>query len=151
MPNIQYSDSDSDTDYTDDDLFISITYEPEEISKTKFSIVLCYLDFPNYIVEQRFKIMPFGDSFLTISLFGFYDTLDLAECIYLNTGECVAIKKTLWIKLIQRTWKKVVKERKDIFKKRCLLSSLKYREIYGKWPNTCNYLPTLKGMLNRYR
>ena len=26
---------------------------------------------------------------------------EITECIYLNTGHCVAIKKTIWVKLIQ--------------------------------------------------
>ena len=35
-----------------------------------------------------------------------------------------------------------------IIKKRSYLNSLKYREIYGKWPDDCNEYPLLKGMLS---
>ena len=31
----------------------------------------------------------------------------IAECIYLQSGECVCIIKTFWIKIIQRRWKKI--------------------------------------------
>jgi len=41
--------------------------------------------------------------------------IQIAEKIILKGGECVAILKTFWIKIIQRTWKKVF--RKYLFDK----------------------------------
>jgi hypothetical protein len=73
---------------------------------------------------------------------------EIAQCVYLESQHCVAILKTFWIKLIQRKWKKVFVERKRVFGERCGLKSIKYREIHGKWPPTCNYYPGLKGMLS---
>jgi hypothetical protein len=73
---------------------------------------------------------------------------EIAHCIYLKTNECVAILKTFWIRLIQRTWKNVFKKRKDCIKKRCSINALKYREIYGKWPISCSKMPNLRGMLH---
>jgi hypothetical protein len=73
---------------------------------------------------------------------------EIAQCIYLKTNECVAILKTFWIRLIQRTWKNVFKKRKDCIKKRCSINALKYREIYGKWPISCSKMPNLRGMLH---
>lgn len=72
---------------------------------------------------------------------------EITECIYLETGHCVAILKTHWIKLIQRTWKNIMKKRENIIKKRCHPNSLKHREITGRWPKDCIRYPTLKGML----
>jgi len=72
---------------------------------------------------------------------------EIAQCIYLESQHCVAILKTFWIKMIQRKWKKIFKERQRVLKERCNLMSIKYREINGKWPSTCNYYPSLKGML----
>ena len=72
---------------------------------------------------------------------------EIAQCVYLESQHCVAIFKTIWIKLIQRTWKKIFAERKRVLIQRCSLKNLIYREINGKWPNSCNYFPTLKGML----
>jgi hypothetical protein len=74
---------------------------------------------------------------------------EIALCIYLESGYCVAIIKTIWIKLIQRTWKNVIKERKIITQKRCLPHALHYRNIHGKWPKDCFYYPTLRGMLSK--
>jgi hypothetical protein len=74
---------------------------------------------------------------------------EIAVCIYLESGYCVAIIKTIWIKLIQRTWKKIIKERKNITQKRCLPRALHYRNIHGNWPKECFYYPTLRGMLSK--
>jgi hypothetical protein len=74
--------------------------------------------------------------------------IEITECIYLPSQHCVSIIKTLWIKLIQRTWKKICKERKLCLIQRQTLNSIKYKEIYGYWPNHCNYYPPLKGMLS---
>lgn len=76
---------------------------------------------------------------------------EITECIYLNTGHYVAILKTFWLRLIQRKWKNIIKERNDIIKKRCNLHSLTHREITGKWPNDCLHLPQLKGMLSQLK
>jgi hypothetical protein len=73
---------------------------------------------------------------------------EITECIYLNTGHCVAILKTFWLRLVQRKWKNIIKERNIIIKKRCNLNSLRHREITGKWPQDCLKLPQFKGMLS---
>ena len=72
---------------------------------------------------------------------------EIAECINLPTGEIVSIIKTFWIKLIQRTWKRIYKERQNVFNRRLTIQSLKYRELTGKWPENCNILPSIHNML----
>jgi hypothetical protein len=76
---------------------------------------------------------------------------EIAECIVLPSQHTVAIIKTMWIKIIQRKWKTVYAERKRIINTRMLYSSLKTREITGKWPSSCNYLPTLYRMLSNLK
>ena len=66
----------------------------------------------------------------------------------LESQHSVAIIKTIWIKLIQRKWKKVYAERKTVIRLRMSYSSLKTREITGRWPQNCYYLPTLYGLLS---
>jgi hypothetical protein len=70
----------------------------------------------------------------------------IGEVIYLGSGECVAIIKTVWLKLIQRCWRRVYKEKKRVIKRWKQIDSLRYREVHGKWPNDCNYLPSINGM-----
>jgi len=72
---------------------------------------------------------------------------EIAQCIYLETQECVAILKTFWIRLIQRTWKNILKKRENIIRNRCHPNSLRHREITGKWPKNCLSYPKLRGML----
>lgn len=73
---------------------------------------------------------------------------EIAECIILPTGENIAIIKTMWIKFIQRKWKGVFAARQRIIHSRCCPSSLSTRQLTGKWPKHCFYLPGLKGMLS---
>jgi len=74
---------------------------------------------------------------------------EITECIYLDSGHCVAIIKTFWIKIIQKTWKNILKKRENIIKIRCHPNSLRHREITGKWPKNCRNFPLLKGMLSK--
>jgi hypothetical protein len=60
----------------------------------------------------------------------------LAQCIRLPTGETVCVIKTFWLKIIQRTWKKVFKERQRVLK------NIYLRQIRGKV-----FIPSLTGML----
>jgi len=73
---------------------------------------------------------------------------EIAECITLPTGEHIAIIKTMWIKIIQRKWKKVFSARKHIIKCRSCPASLSTRQLTGKWPRHCISLPGLKGILS---
>jgi hypothetical protein len=154
--NESYS-AEDETDYEDDNEE-PITYEPDEPTETKFNIVLCQrynksLHGPapktlnnHYITYLRFKQ-------LDMDFINFYNMnlnvlqLEIAECIYLPTLHCIAIIKTIWLKLIQRKWKHICKERKMCLIRRANPNALKYREIYGTWPNNCTNYPQLKGML----
>ena len=77
-----------------------------------------------------------------------YIQLHIAKVIYLSGLECVAILKTFWIKIIQRTWKKIYKKRCIVIALRKSPSLLFYRESHGKWPDNCLYLPSLQGLLS---
>jgi hypothetical protein len=76
---------------------------------------------------------------------------EIGECIYLNSGHCVTILKTFWIKIIQKTWKNILKKRENIIKKKCNINSLKYRETDNKRSVDYYNYPTLKGMLHKLK
>ena len=76
---------------------------------------------------------------------------EIAECIELESQYSVAIIKTIWIKLIQRKWKKIYAERKNVIRQRAQFASLKTRELTGKWPQHCLYLPTIRGILSNLK
>jgi hypothetical protein len=67
-----------------------------------------------------------------------YYNLQIAQCLVLPTGERVCILKTFWLRIIQRTWKKIYYQKKKI-----LLKNIYLRNITGKL-----FLPSLKGMLS---
>lgn len=171
MPNYNFdNDTDNETDNesydswdeTDDETEINdSTYEPEEQSLTKYNLVLC----EQY--DRRLHGICDGEinyHYLTLIRFREYDidcinvarmiypnnrsNLEIAECLYLPSDHCVSIIKTYWLKLIQRTWKKIHRSRKLIIAMRSHPNALKYREINGRWPNNCINYPRLKGMLS---
>jgi len=148
-------------DETDEETEIDeIIYEPEEPSSTKYNIVLCELyntEYHGYIDGE------INNHYLSLMRFKNYDynninnireqtpsrlRLEIAECLYLPSDHCVSILKTHWLKLIQRTWKKIYRTRKRTLLMRSHPNSLKYREINGRWPNNCSNYPTLRGMLS---
>lgn len=93
----------------------------KNVNKTKFR------NYPN-IIRRNDYIKP-----------------EIAECIYLSGDEYVAIIKTHWIRLIQRTWKKIYKQKMETIKNMRSIYYLNKREINNKHILT---LPTLKGMLS---
>ena len=74
--------------------------------------------------------------------------IDIIHMDYLPGHEAVAYIKTFWIRLIQRRWKKLFQERKQIIKKRCNINSLQHRQIHGKWPKGLNNLPNIREIIN---
>jgi hypothetical protein len=161
MSIFNYEDSDFDDidseeeEYIDEDILI---YNCEEPSVTRYNIVLCELYNErfhgngnktlakyHYLVAGRFK--KFYVNYINKIKFTYNLNLEIAECFDLETQERVAIIKTIWIKLIQRTWKNILKKRADLLIQRSHPSTLRYRELYGKWPKESSIYPTLKGML----
>jgi hypothetical protein len=147
-------DGDYDSDYDSDINELSCIYDPEEPSNKKYTIVLCNLitNFYYHLVIIRFKLfnLTLINKFKNIIAYN-NATIQISECIYLDTQECVAIIKTIWLKLIQRTWKKIYKIRKNIICIRKDPSSIFYRETNGKWPCNCFNMPCLNGMLSHLK
>jgi hypothetical protein len=76
-----------------------------------------------------------------------YIRKEIGQCIVLPTQETIAILKTFWLRIIQRKWKNIFKERQIILKKRNLPASLYKREIIPNWFLEELRLPGLRGML----
>jgi hypothetical protein len=73
---------------------------------------------------------------------------EIGQYIILPTQEAIAILKTFWLRIIQKKWKKVYKEQKNIIKKRCNLLNLTKKEFSMNLINLYKNLPGLKGMLS---
>jgi len=72
---------------------------------------------------------------------------EIAQCIYLESGHCVCILKTFWLKIIQRVWQRVFAQRRRVFCLRCSPISIAVYVRTGSWPTECKRMPTLRGML----
>lgn len=64
-----------------------------------------------------------------------------------NSGVYKVILKTFWLKIIQRTWKKIYAKRKKVLFKRKQLNNIILREIKGNLNDGSDYYPSLYGML----
>ena len=135
--NLEYDeDFDSDSDDFDDSEY-----------KTKISNVAeSYNDFYN---EQEQEIKPhiIIRNYKNIIARPDYIKPEIGKCIVLESQHSVVIIKTMWIKIIQRKWKKIYAERQTIIRRRARIASLYTRELTGRWPESCIYYPTLRGLL----
>jgi hypothetical protein len=92
--------------------------------------------FPNYrnIVTMQSYIKP-----------------EIIECKLIYTGYYIAIIKTFWIKMIQRFWKNIFRNRLNAYKNRKNIYAIQYNERNGKWPNNCYSTGELRGMLSKLK
>ena len=95
----------------------------------------------------RYQLHPTIRNYKNIVLRENYIRPEIAECITLSGNERVAILKTFWIRIIQRTWKRVFQERYNVLMMRMNIQSLHMWQQTGKWPLYCRNLPGLRGML----
>jgi hypothetical protein len=73
-----------------------------------------------------------------------YIKLDIVVIDELEGRECVAYIKTHWLRLVQRSWKKIYKQRQEIIRFRMKPSSLIKREQTGKWPKQSKIMPKFR-------
>lgn len=143
-------DYETDTEYESDD-----EYENNNrIIKMEDSIEFLkthYSQFTNNNSLTHYSNHPSIRNFHNIVSKPNYIKAEIGEYIILPTQEAIAILKTFWLRIIQRKWKKVFKEREEIIISRRYVYSLYVREVTGKWPQICAYLPGLRGMLYELR
>lgn len=65
------------------------------------------------------------------------------------TGEYIVVLKTFWLRIVQRRWRRIMRERAEVLHKRCSIKNLRHREVYGRHIAGLNVLPGLWGMLAR--
>lgn len=71
--------------------------------------------------------------------------------IHIDEDEClISIRKTFWLCLIQRHWKKLFAEKKRIINSRRTILSILYFQINGKYPKELRELPNIYGLLSCY-
>ena len=63
-----------------------------------------------------------------------YIKLDIIKCDELVGLEQVGYIKTFWLKIVQRRWKKIYKQRQEIMRGRLSIMALQVRDKTGQWP-----------------
>jgi len=109
----------------------------------------------SYIYESNLHHYSIFRNYRNMILNGNYIKPEIIEILYLKDDfgfdYCVGIKKTFWIKIIQRTWKNICKKKQEINIKRANILSLRYRELNIWWPDDCREYPDLRGMLSNLK
>lgn len=128
--NEEYEEYDDDEYYDDND-----STSIESIShfyRENYKALMLNSSLPCHTIIRNYK---------TIVLSEQYFTPQIAQCIVLPTQETIAIIKTLWFKIIQRTWKKIFHNRKKILNHNILTNNFYLRG------NNMSTLPSIHGML----
>jgi len=136
----------------------SSTVDASYIVIYRFKIRNCYMyemaneinsSYLNLVQENSLVLNghPIIRNYKNIASRSGYIKPEIAECIYMDSGHCVCILKTFWLRIIQRTWRRVFAERMRVIRERCKPAALFYRMRNGVWPDDCRLFPTLGGML----
>jgi hypothetical protein len=140
---LNYTESDEEFDYdtydNDETNLPRINYDIISLKQKYFNLSIC---FTRYLYKH-----PIIRNYQNIISKPNYIKPEIGEYIILPTHETITILKTFWIRIIQKKWKKVFKQKQTIIRQRCSIQSLKIRQTTGYWPTYCNVLPGLKGML----
>lgn len=143
------------------------SYQNTELINNSYVLGLCKYYYPsdsllliNKISTENFFKFLYEDvlAFLmSYSLFQIQNKqVDIIQLIYSrdNSGEITytCVVKSHYIRLIQRRWKRIMKERKNIMKWRMNPMYFQERYIYGRWvSDKVNRLPTINGMLSQLK
>jgi hypothetical protein len=85
--------------------------------------------------------------------------LQLFSCIYVHSPKIeimkleivddvyTVVKKTFWLRIVQRTWKRIFRERQNILMRRASIANVFKFEQRGRYSSGLNSLPTLHNMI----
>jgi len=115
-------------------------FEPEEFYEGEYLTMLeLHYNAYNTFYIRRIESHPIIRNFDNIINNQNYYKIDIVESEVMPTLETTCVIKTFWIKLIQRKWKKIYKQRMEILAKIKNPKILMKRECSGKFPIGLNY------------
>lgn len=124
---------------------VNVTFELEEFYNNSYQDSINYLRADYNDVSRKFcnKYLqhPTIRNYNKIIQEKTFIKIDIVFIDELPGNESVGYIKTFWIKLIQRRWKKIYKQRQYILKQRMLPKSIHEREVTGKWPKGLRLWP----------
>jgi hypothetical protein len=57
------------------------------------------------------------------------------------------VLKTFWLRIVQRVWKRVFQQRKNVIQNRRCVKTQEYFRTNGKYPSAASYLPQYSGSI----
>jgi hypothetical protein len=107
----------------------------------------------NSISVPTFYAYPFNEVLLYLSLYSFEfpvfpERVDIVQMDISTDGVYTVIIKTFWLRIVQRTWKRVYQQRKRWIERFSSLENLQRRERGLRWLNSKP--PSIMGMLKMY-
>jgi len=72
-------------------------------------------------------------------------SVDIIKIKVLYDGSYIGVKKTFWLRIIQRTWKRIMRQRREIVCKRGTLTAQMMFSLTGRYPRGLNVMPRLAG------
>ena len=94
---------------------------PKSFFKYRYECVMYYLDGYSIFPVNRTRLNQLQTKIQIMQLF-----------INQKTGAFNVVLKTFWLRIVQRTWKRIYRERQEMLKKRCSLINLRNFELRGK-------------------
>ena len=85
---------------------------------------------------------------MCISDINYFPNIQVLQLDISADGCYRVIMKTYWLRLIQRTWKRVYAEKIAMIRRRGSIPALRYNETHGRYPDEMRRLPELRGMLS---
>lgn len=110
--------------------------------------------YANSIQPQTFFKYAYAHSLSYLQLYSIFrirkPKIEIIKLLILDDSTHIAILKTHWLRIVQRTWKKIHNQRKIVLNKRMSPNARRLFEISGRYPSDACYMPSIRGMLNAY-
>ena len=150
------SESESDPDPSNDSHIVNVDSNPLRITNYAIKNEFEYLKGTRIMCLQVYGMMEidYGRP-LTLKNIRNYQNIirsssylqpEIFEKVYIH-NRCCAVIKTFWIRIVQRSWKRVFKERTRIKALRRTIKAILYWQMSGRWPENCAYMPGLRHMV----
>ena len=107
----------------------------------------CSISVPTFLTQEYSRVIEYLNS---ISSFYFHsdNQLDILQLHITDHAEYTVVIKTHWLRIVQRRWRKVFRQRNAIFAKRASVQNQEYFRTHGRYLPGSHTLPTIHGMLH---
>jgi len=122
-----------------------------DTSHSQVHIMGCYVSAFTFF---KYNYSVIYNYLLLTTIFGIsvpFRKIDIIQiCDYIDEN-CITVDryiiKTFWLRIIQRKWKKIYREKMRVIELRKQWSSISHFEIWGRYPYGLNNMPSIYGML----